>query len=336
MTVLVTGANGFVGSKLCEYFLNKGIKVRGLVRPSSDMQFLESLPGLEIHQGNITDSESLEAPMKGVNTLYHVAGYSKDWGDWSVFKSINIDGVNTIMQSAKKHAVKTVVHVSSVSIYGFPGSDNIDENFPINHLPEDFYCTSKLEGEIVALSYNDKKMKVTAVRPAGVYGPNDRTTTLQLVPELAKGKIPLLDNGKYLMAPLYIDNLIDAMILAAQSKNSGGQVYNIADSGKITWKQYFELICNELKVPAPRLSLPSGLVWNVAKIVEAGARFIGKKEAPTITKYRIRVIMNDAHYNIEKSKIELGFEPKVSTAEGMKRTMDWYKRYIASVNIINR
>ncbi|MBI4404170.1 MAG: NAD-dependent epimerase/dehydratase family protein [Deltaproteobacteria bacterium] len=327
MKVCVTGANGFVGSNLCQALLGQGDEVCGLVRRTSDLQFIKSLPQVRVYFGDLTERKSLLPAFENCSVVYHVAALTSDWGPWDQFKAININGVRSVMEAAIACKVKRVVHISSVSVYGFPGASQMAESDRWVSRPDDPYVTSKQEGEKVALSYSGDQLEVVVIRPAGIYGPNDRTTTLKLLPEIEKRKFPYIDGGRYLMGPLYVDNLVQAILLAGQKRGVAGQAYHIADDGKTTWRQYVEEFCNHLSCPKPLLSVPSRLAWPVACLVERVAKLVGKVEAPPLTKYRVRAVMNDSHFSIKKAKKELGYRPEVTTREGIRRTVAWYREY---------
>jgi nucleoside-diphosphate-sugar epimerase len=327
MKVLVTGANGFIGSNLCKSLIQSRQMVVGLVRESSDLMFLEDLSALHIIKGDITEKDSLMAGMKNVAVVYHTAGYVSDWGFRENFHAANVEGVRNVMEAALQCSVKRVVHLSSVSVYGFVGGVDIDENALQAPRPDDPYITTKSEGEKLALSYNSDRLSVTAIRPAGVYGPNDRTTTLQLIPAIISRRFGYVDGGRHIMAPVYVDNLVQMIILAGESSKAPGQIYNAADDGKITWKQYIEWMCEDLECKAPWLSAPRWIAWPLAVLIDSLARLLNRKESPMINKYRVRAVMNDYHYSTEKAKKQLGYRPGVSTRQGIKRTVQWYLDY---------
>lgn len=327
MKILVTGANGFVGSKLCESLTQSSDSVCGLVRPTGDLRFIQGLESLRLIQGDITDKQCLMEAMKDVSTVYHVAAYTSDWGPWSTFKSMNIDGVRNVMEAALASGVKRVVHVSTVSVYGFPGKLDIDETSPLASIPDDPYITSKAEGEKIALDFSNEKLEVTVIRPAGIYGPNDRTTSLKMIPILLQRGFGFVDGGRHFVSPIYIDNLVQAIRLAGESEKAPGQAYNIVDDGDVTWREYIDWLCEALHCKKQWISAPGWFVWPLASLVENGAKLFNKKEAPTITKFRIRAVMRNNSYSIEKAKKELGYSPAVSTREGLKQTAKWYFDY---------
>ena len=327
MNVLVIGANGFIGSNLCESLIRSGQSVVGVVRESSDLTFLKGLDRLQIVRGDVTVKKSLDAAMQDVSVVYNVAGLVSDWGPWDIFRRVNVDGVRNVMETARQHGIRRVVHLSSVSVYGFPGGTDIDENTPWTPRANDPYSTTKAEGEKTALSYQDDQLTVTVIRPAGVYGPNDRTTTLQLVPVLLSRQFGYVDGGRHIMAPVYIDNLVQMMRLAAESDKAPGQAYNGVDDGKVTWKQYAEWMCEDLGCKNPWLSVPRSVAWPLASVIEKTAKLFNKKESPMINQYRIRAVMQDNHYSIQKAESELGYRPTVSTRDGLKKTIQWYFKY---------
>ena len=327
MNALVTGANGFIGSNLCASLIKRGDTVVGLVRPESDLTFLNDLSELKVVTGDIAQKQTLVTAMQNTRIVYHVAGCAVDWGPWETFRLVNVAGVQNVMEAALQCGVKRVVHLSSVSVYGFAGGINIDENHPLVARPDDPYITTKTEGEKLALGYNSDQLEVTVIRPAGVYGPNDRTTTLQIAPVLLSRQFGYVDGGKHIMAPVYIDNLIQLMHQAAESDAAPGQVYNAVDDGLTTWKEYIEGMCDELDCKYPWLSVARWIAWPLAVMIDYTAKRFNKKESPMINKYRVRAVMKDHHYSTEKAKRDLGYQPMVSTREGIKKTIQWFSEY---------
>jgi len=324
MTILVTGANGFVGSNLCRHLLEHGYRVRGLVRPGGERRFIAGLPGLSLFSGDILEPGSLAPAMRGVDVVCHVAGRSADWGPWQAFRAANVDGVARVLSAARGHGVRRLVHVSSVSVYGFPGGVDLDEDTPFVARPTDRYVTTKADGERLALAADGDGIEVTVIRPGGILGPNDRTTTLKLAPALQAGRFAWVDGGRHRMAPLYIDNLSDMIRLAAGSPEAPGEAFNAVDDGHTSWREFIEWMCADLDCKPPRLSLPRQLAWPLAVCVDTCGRALRLRESPPINRYRLRAVMNDSHYANTKAKRRLGWQPSVSTREGVARAVRWY------------
>lgn len=327
MKAVVTGANGFIGSHICEHLLRAGWRVSALVRPSGNREFIRDLGPLEVFEGDICDPGSLTAPMKGALLVFHAAGYVSDWGPWRSFRAVNVGGTRNVLEAARAAGVKRVVHISSVSVYGFPGTIDVSEEGPFVARRDDPYVTTKREGEQAALSYHDREIEVCAVRPAGVFGPRDRTTTMQLAPVLLAGKFAFVDGGRHVMAPVYIDNLVQLLLLAGQHERAPGRAYNAVDDGFVTWREYAGWLCEDLGCKRPQLSIPRRIAWPAAVAVEGTAKLFGRKESPLINKYRVRAVMSNNHYSTMRAKRELGYRPRTSTREGIRRTVDWYRHY---------
>ena len=135
--ILVTGANGFIGSNLVKKLINEGNLVTGLVRKSSDLSFLDGM-NVELVLGDITDLRSLEIAMKGIDKVYHVAGLAADWGPYSLFESINFTGTQNVARSAEKFGVKKMIYISTVAFHGI-GKMYFNEDSPVpdNLIPSD-------------------------------------------------------------------------------------------------------------------------------------------------------------------------------------------------------
>ena len=125
-------------------------------------------------------------------------------------------------------------------------------------------------------------------------------------------------------------NLIQLMHRAAESAAAPGQVYNAVDDGFTTWKEYIEWMCDELNCKYPWPSVPRWIAWPLAVGIDYTAKRFNKKESPMINKYRVRAVMKDHHYSAAKAKRDLGYRPKVSTREGIKKTVEWFKEYSKS------
>lgn len=323
--VLVTGANGFIGSNLCGHLADlPGIEVIGLVRPASDLTFLGDNRDLALVRADLADRERLSAAMRGVSTVYHVAGLASDWGAWDDFERTNIEGVRNILAAARASGVRRLVHVSSVSVYGFPGGIDLGETTPFVARPRDRYITTKAAGDRLAMQANGYGLETVVVRPGGVYGPNDRITTGPMARALMRGRFGYVDGGRHVLAPLYVGNLVELLRLAGEHPDAPGHAFNAVDDGRTIWRQFIESFCEDLDCHPPSLSLPAALAWPMAATVEAAARVFGARSSPPINTYRIRATMQDNHYSAAKAKRLLGWAPSVSTREGVRRAARWH------------
>lgn len=322
--VLVTGANGFVGSMLCRKLAERGDTVRGLVRASSDLSLLN---GVSVQRviGSLDNPDSLDAATRGVQIVYHAAAAVSDWGTLEAFRRVNVEGTRNLLEAAARNSAARVVYVSSVAVHSFLNAQNMDEQSP--QLPTPFpYCQTKREAEALALEYHRQgRVQVTIIRPGDVYGPGDRVALLRMAPLLEKGLLPYVGGGRKLGAFAYVENLADGLILAGETEQAAGETYIITDGVKMTWREYFERLTAALGLPRPRLSVHPALAYAAAWLLETSYRLLRVRQRPPFTRYLVAHLSSDFHFSIAKARRELGYEPRVGVDDAMRRTAAWYK-----------
>lgn len=320
---LVTGANGFIGSCLCAELLKRKIPVTAIVRRSSDLSYLKGLD-VRILFSDIEKVDSLDGTIGQVDTIFHIAGLASDWGPYANFQKANVEGTLALLRLSKKiHAQKTVI-LSSLSVMGF-GHKKSTEDSP-KKPQKTAYVRSKLEMETKAQEFaKRKRIPLTILRPGDVFGMHDRTTTLKLLDALEKGQMGFVNSGRALLSPLYIDNLIQAMLLAAIPGKGEGEIFNISDDVQVTWKNYIQHYCDALGIKTPTLNLPFPLANFLAKTMEFFYTLAGSEASPPLTHYRICHAGKDYHFDISKAKKELGYAPSRSITSHIRRTVHWYK-----------
>ncbi len=328
-TILITGANGFVGSKLCEHFIKKGYKVRGLVRKTSDLSFLKPLmKKLKLYYGDIRNKDSIRAAFKNTDIVIHPAGYTNDWGKMKIFYDINVIGTKNIAELCLEYSIKHLVHFSTINVYGFNDWIKADENTEIK--PTKYpYSITKLEGERT-ISHFIKvfNLPATIIQPGQIYGPNDRTMSYKIIEALVKKQFAVCSNGKYLMSTLYIDNLMQAVELIIKKKNkSVGKKYIVTDDLQVTWREFTEYFCKILKVPFPWINLPGSIGRCFAYILEPMFKLLNTKNAPLITHFRVDITCK--HFNFTAGKIikELGYKPNQNIRDNIEKTVEAYFKY---------
>ena len=324
MKAIVTGANGFVGSNLVRRLLSDGWAVSGIVRKTSDLSFLRGLD-VQLVDAGLEDVDVLARAFAGADVVFHCASRASDWGSMDVFRKANVATAERVMQAAAQAGAGRVVYISSTVVYGFGGHVDTPETAPLR--PERFpYCVTKLEAErMVERIGRDRKLPYSIIRPGNVFGPNDRITTIHLFKFLRAGKFAYVNGGRTLTCPTYVENLVDAIVLAGTKPAAAGEAFTITDGLRITWREYIEKICSALTTPPPRLSIPGGPAYAAAAVAEGLFKLFRAKDPPPITRYRIAQVRRDYHFSIEKARRLLGFEPKVGLEEAIRRTARWYE-----------
>jgi len=319
--VLVTGANGFVGSHLVEALLTQGYSVRCLVRPTSDLGFIHHLP-VEWAYGDVARDEGLVAACAGVDAVCHLAGATKARDRESYFRA-NAEGTRHLL-AASAHAapgLRRFVYVSSLAAAG-PATAGcpIDES----HLPHPltFYGQSKLQGEQFCREYASR-LPVVILRPAAVYGPRERDIYFyfQMV---NRGIKLLLGRGERRASFVFVSDLAALISRVLADEQAIGQTYFVADQESYDWLQVSELVAEALGKRTVRLVVPEGVLPLIAAAAGLQARLTRQ---PALLNDQKLIELRQRYWicSAEKARRELGFETQYNLAAGVRLTAQWYR-----------
>jgi len=324
MKVLVTGATGFIGGRLAERLLDRGDDVRVLVRRPAAARALAER-GAEVCAGDLLDPDSFGAALSGVDVVFHCAGLSADWGPRADFERINVDGARELARAAATQPVKPrFIHVSTTDVYGYPslacGDDGPTRD---TGLP---YNSSKLRGELAVRAVAEaSKLPLVVVRPATVYGPGSKDWGLEMATLLARRAMVVVDGGSAPAGLVYVDNLVDALLAAAEPSVPLGGIYTVRDETKETWRQYLDALADGLEVPRVKTNLPYWLALALGGASEALWKLGRAKSRPVVTRHAVHILAKDQCYGIERAVKDLGFRSRVSYDEGVRRTVAWLR-----------
>ncbi len=319
-TALVTGANGFTASYVCRQLIEKGYKVRGLVRKNADMKLVDGIP-LELHYGDLAVDYDFSSVMSKVDVVYHIAAaYRTENVPRKYFWDVNVEGTRKLLEAAKKAGVKKFVHSSTVGVQGDIQNPPAKEEDPYS--PGDYYQESKVDGEKLVLEfYKKEKLPIAIVRPVGIYGPGD-TRFLKLYKHIYNGKFRMIGNGNVLYHMTFVEDLARGFILAGEKEESVGQIFTIGGEGYLTLSELVGKIAAILNKPVPKFNIPVWPVWFGGLLCEIVCKPFGI--SPPIYRRRVDFFVKDRAFDISKAKRILGYSPKVSLDEGLKITADWY------------
>jgi dihydroflavonol-4-reductase len=323
MKVLVTGGTGFAGYHLCRRLVEDGHRVVALARQPAAAGDLAKT-GVEIAGGDLSDPESLKRALAGVEMVYHLAAVFRR-GDLSAARmhQINAQGTWNLLDAAHRSGtVRRFVHCSTVGVHGDTGRRPADEEAPLR--PGDAYQRSKLEGELAARAYGqDGRLAVVIFRPGGIYGPRDRRF-LKLFRAISRGRFVMLGSGEVLYQMIYIDDLVDGILLCGTRDEALGRTYILTGERPVTLNHLIAVIARVLDVSVSSRHWPVMPAYLAGMLCELICRPLGVD--PPVHRRRVDFFRKSRSFTIDRAEKELGFRPRTDLETGIRRTVAWYRK----------
>lgn len=324
MTVLVTGASGFLGGRLAQMLAERGDQVRVLARASSDLRHLSHLQ-IQIVRSDLGDTAAMAEAMRGVRVVYHCAACSTDWAPLRTYFSANVTGTQNLLDAAiGAGTVERFLHVSTTDVYGYPRVP-CDESAPMQDvgLP---YNRTKIQGEeAVWRAHREHGLPVTVVRPATIYGPRGKDFVVEIAKLLRQRMMVLIDGGRVRGGFTYVDNVAEAMMRAAESPKAVGRAYNLCDETRTTWREYTDALADALGYRRPRLALPFRAAMVMGGAMEIPHRLLKLSGRPLLTRHAVQLLGQDQEFPATRARQDFGFAPRVPLAEGIARSAAWFR-----------
>jgi nucleoside-diphosphate-sugar epimerase len=323
MKILITGGTGFTGKALVKRLLDMGHEVVALdYKEGLKTQELRDW-GAEVVLGSVTDMEVVRRAVQGVEVVHHVAAAFREMDvPESYYHEVNVGGTRNVLQAALDAGVRKVVSCSTCGVHGNVDHPPAGEDAPIQ--PADYYQRTKYEAEPIALEFSQKGLDTVILRPAAIYGPGDPERFFLIFKRVAKGTFPMFGNGKTLYHPLYIDNLVDAFILAMEPGKGSGEAYLIADEQFLEIEDLVRRVGKALDVDVKIPHLPVWPVVAAGHVMEKVCKPFGV--VPPLFPRRVDWYRQNRAFKIDKAKRDLGYQPKVGIDEGLRRTAQWYRQ----------
>ncbi len=322
MKCLVTGGTGFTGKSLCLRLLKEGHAVVSLDYKEGLKTGELRQAGAEVLIGSVTDAAIVARAMAGVDTVYHLAAAFREMNvPNSFYDEVNVGGMRIVADAAVKAGVRRLIYCSTCGVHGNIDHPPAGEDAPIQ--PADYYQRTKYQGEEALQAYTARGLKWTILRPAAIYGPGDPERFMMIFRRAAKGWFPMFGGGRTLYHPLYVENLVDAFMLATPDGKGDGQAYLIADADYFEIRDLVRRAGLAMGVQVKIVNLP---VW---PLVVAG--HVCEKAcapfhiAPPIFPRRVDWYRQNRAFKIDKARRDLGYVPKIGIDEGLRLTADWYK-----------
>lgn len=324
--VLITGVSGFIGSHLAERLSATGAHVHGLVRYVSPL----SASLFEPFQGDITNADALRHAAQGCDAIIHCAAMQTERARLADYRRVNVAGTLNVLRAARAANVARVIHLSTINVHGLPPPRDAKADSPIvgtqfncalTRIPTgDFYSRSKAEGERAACEFaRAHHIALTVIRPGCTYGPRSYAWTLKPIERLRRKRPVLIGNGNGICNAIYIDNLVDLILLALNNDAAIGHAFIGTEGRGVTWREFYGAYARMLGVRV--FGMPRVVALALTLPFELLARVDGYP--PRLARASVEFYSHRVVFDIEKSKQLLGYTPRVSFEEGMARTRAW-------------
>lgn len=319
--VLLTGASGFTGSHLARKLVQVGARVRAIARSSSKLEELRDLP-IEWVRGNVFEPSVIEKAAAGVGYVFHVAAaYREAKIADDVYAKVHVESTKLLAHECVKiPTFKRFVHVSTIGVHGH--IDHPPANETYRFAPGDLYQNTKLEAELWLKDFSAReKFRYTVIRPAAIYGPGD-TRLLKVFKMAAKPIFPILGHGQCLYHLIHVEDLCDAMMLAAVSPKSLNETFIVGNPTSIRLEDMARLIADLYGTKITIVRIPAGPFFLLGDVCEAVCKPFGIE--PPIYRRRVAFFTKDRSFDTSKLRNVLGFTPRYSNEEGICQTARWY------------
>jgi dihydroflavonol-4-reductase len=325
--LLVTGGTGFIGSHLAEEGRRRGaeVVVLGLTGRPEEQANAELLSriGVEVIPGSITDAELCGRAARGATHIFHLAVAMREGGKSDeFFESINLDGTRHLLEAASRQRVERFVYCSTIGIYGHKARGITREDSPL--APGNIYERTKVSAELLVRDFAEHcGVPSVILRPADVYGPRDQRL-LKLFKGVSKGRFPLFGSGKGRRHMVYVDDVVSAFFKACERDEALGEGLIVAGPRSCTLRELLDEVTRATGSKRYGVRLPLAPMLGLAVVVEDVSAALGID--PPIYRRRMDFFHSDSEFDTSRARRVLDWEPKVDLREGIRRTLEDYRR----------
>lgn len=331
MKILVTGGGGFLGQALCRGLVERGHQVASFNRghyPALDAQGVEQL------RGDLADREAVLAAFAGgFDAVFHNAAKAGAWGSYDSYHSANVVGTRNVLDACRAHGIGRLVYTSTPSVTHratHPVEGGTADTVPYGEGFKAPYAATKAIAEQAVLAANDANLAVVALRPRLIWGPGDAQILPRLVERARSGRLRIVGSGDNKVDCTYIDNAaqahFDAFDHLAPGAACAGKAYFVSNGEPWPMRELLNALLRAAGAPEVRKTLPFGAAYAVGAACEGLWHVLPLKGEPPMTRFLAEQLATAHWYSMEPARLDFGYVPKVSMAEGMDRLRAWFGR----------
>lgn len=338
MTILVTGASGFVGLALTKALVLRGEHVRTLNRGASPaLDELARGGSVTATHGDLADRNVVLRAAEGASAVLHVGAKAGVWGPYADYFAANVVGTENVLAAVRAHSIGKLVYTSTPSVVHAGGDvAGLDESAPYAKHFSTAYPETKAIAERAVLRANGETLPngttlaTCALRPHLVWGPGDTNLTPRIVDRARRGRLALVDGGRHVIDATYIDSCVHAHLLALDRLAPGaacaGKAYFIAQGEKTSVRDLVLGIVGAYGLtPSPR-SVPLRVAKLIGAALEAGYHLARSEREPPLTRFVAEQLGTSHWFDLSAAKRDLGYEAPITTKEGLARLATWARR----------
>ena len=322
MKVLLTGANGFVGSHILDALVDRGISLVVLLRPAARLEWIrDRLDKVEVRSGKLTDPAIVQAALAGATHVVHCAGCTKALNPRDYFEA-NQGATRRLVDAINTHApsLDRLVYISSLAA-SRPATSAAPATEEMASSPVTAYGRSKLAGELEIRERS--RVPFIILRPAAVYGPRD-TDFLNLFKAVRSRVVPVVRRGNQELSLVYVGDLAESVVVALEHPGNEGGIYHVADPQPVTSRELAGEIARQLGVRPVFPPLPRVLLWSICAGRDLVSRISGRPHILSRQKYA-ELVARGWVSGTNRLRQDLGFVCRTELRQGIGRTLDWYR-----------
>jgi len=326
MKVAVTGAGGFLGRALIKKLLESGHEPLALVKKELYAAELQK-SGVNAIARDLSTASDCHSILLGYDAVVHCAALTRDFGRWEDFNKFNIATTQNIIEQAKKAEVGKFIHISTTAVYGNERNHyGTDEDANYGQQIVDPYTRSKIISDQNVIDFmQDTGFPGIILRFGNIWGPGDPNVLPYMVDGLKKKRLVIEGGGDNVLSLTFIDNAIDAIMLALAQQERGSLIYNVTDGMKVTSKKFIKDIIDILGIKYTLRNIPYPIIYSAAYFFEQYYIFTRRQTKPPLTRFGARILKYNAMFDISRAMNELGYHPRILYKDAISLSAPYIK-----------